>query len=37
MAGAFGEFVDHGILTHDQAVAAGVEVLSGNARQVYRL
>jgi predicted TIM-barrel fold metal-dependent hydrolase len=37
MAGAFGEFVDHGILTHDQAVAAGVEVLSSNARQVYSL
>lgn len=37
MAGAFGEFVDHGILTHDQAVAAGTEVLSGNARQVYSL
>ena len=37
MAGAFGEFVEHGILTHDQAVAAGVEVLSGNARQVYSL
>lgn len=37
MAGAFGEFVDHGMLTHDEAVAAGVEVLSGNARQVYRL
>jgi uncharacterized protein len=35
LAGAFGEFVDHGILTHDQAVAAGVQVLSGNARQVY--
>jgi predicted TIM-barrel fold metal-dependent hydrolase len=37
LAGAFGEFVDQGILTHDQAVAAGVEVLSGNARQVYRI
>lgn len=37
MAGAFGEFVDHGILTHDQAVAAGVDVLSGNARRVYSL
>jgi uncharacterized protein len=37
LAGAFGEFVDWGILTHDQAVAAGVEVLSGNARQVYRI
>ncbi len=37
MAGAFGEFVEHDILTHDQAVAAGIEVLSGNARQVYSL
>lgn len=37
MAGAFGEFVEHGILTHDQAVAAGIEVLSGNARHVYSL
>jgi predicted TIM-barrel fold metal-dependent hydrolase len=37
LAGAFGEFVDEGMLTHDQAVAAGVEVLSGNARRVYRV
>lgn len=37
LAGAFGEFVDRGILSHDQAVAAGVQVLSGNARRVYNL
>jgi hypothetical protein len=37
MAGAFGEFVEQGILTHDEAVGAGIEVLSGNARQVYSL
>lgn len=37
MAGAFGEFVDQGILTHEQAAAAGVEVLSRNARRVYSL
>jgi uncharacterized protein len=37
MAGAFSEFVEQGILTHDEAVGAGIEVLSGNARQVYSL
>jgi uncharacterized protein len=37
LAGAFGEFVEQGILTHDQAVAAGIEVLSGNARRVYNV
>ena len=37
LAGAFGEFVDQGILTRDQAVAAGVQVLSGNSRHVYKL
>jgi predicted TIM-barrel fold metal-dependent hydrolase len=37
LAGAFGEFVDRGILNRDQAVAAGVQVLSGNARRVYNL
>ena len=37
LAGAFGEFVDRGILSHDQAVGAGVQVLSGNARRVYNL
>ena len=37
LAGAFGEFVERGILSHDEAVAAGVEVLSTNARRVYNL
>ena len=37
LAGAFGEFVERGILSHHEAVAAGVQVLSTNARQVYNL
>ncbi len=37
LAGAFGEFVDRGILSRDEAVAAGVQVLSSNARRVYNL
>jgi predicted TIM-barrel fold metal-dependent hydrolase len=37
LAGAFGEFVDHGILSRDEAVAAGVQVLSANALRVYKL
>ena len=37
LAGAFGEFVDRGLLSRDEAVAAGVQVLSANARRVYNL
>ncbi len=37
LAGAFGEFVDRRILSHEEAVAAGVQVLSANARRVYNL
>lgn len=37
LAGAFAEFVDRGILSRDEAVAAGVHVLSANARRVYNL
>jgi uncharacterized protein len=37
LAGAFAEFVDRGILNRDEAVAAGVQVLSANARHVYNL
>ena len=37
LAGAFGEFVDRGLLSRDEAVAAGAQVLSANARRVYNL
>jgi uncharacterized protein len=37
LAGAFGEFVDRGILSHSEAAAAGTQVLSANARRVYNL
>jgi len=37
LAGAFGEFVDRGILSRDEAVAAGVQVLSANSHRVYNL
>jgi uncharacterized protein len=37
LAGAFGEFVDRGILSSDEATAAGVQVLSANALRVYKL
>lgn len=37
LAGAFGEFVDRGLLSREEAVAAGVQVLSANARRVYNL
>ena len=37
LAGALGEFVDRGLLSREEAVAAGVQVLSANARRVYNL
>jgi hypothetical protein len=37
LAGAFGEFIDRGILSRDEAVAAGVQVLSANSQRVYKL
>lgn len=37
LAGAFAEFVDRGVLSREEAVAAGVQVLSANARRVYNL
>lgn len=37
LAGAFGEFVERGLLSREEAVAAGVQVLSANARRVYNL
>lgn len=37
LAGAFAELVSQGILSHDEAVAAGAQVLAENARRLYRL
>ena len=37
LAGAFGEFVDRAMLSFDEAVAAGEQVLAANARRVYNL
>ncbi len=37
LAAAFGELVDRAILSRDEAVAAGVQVLSANAQRVYNL
>jgi uncharacterized protein len=37
LAGAFGELVDDGWLTQQEAVKAGEQVLTGNARRIYRL
>lgn len=37
LAAAFGELVERGILSREEAVAAGSRVLAGNARRLYRL
>ena len=37
LANAFGEFVDRGLLSREEGTAAGVQVLSANARRVYNL
>jgi hypothetical protein len=37
LAGGFGELVGEGVLSIPEAEAAGRRVLSGNAREVYRL
>ena len=37
LAAAFGELTEEGVLSAREAEAAGLRVLSGNAREVYRL
>jgi predicted TIM-barrel fold metal-dependent hydrolase len=37
LAAAFGELEEWGVLSREEAIAAGSRVLAGNARELYRL